>query len=191
MRRSNAPFCSWIRNLRRERLRGPACDVFRTTASSTRLAAVAFATEEPMIGVVDLDHMNLRNRAHLLSLAARFDASRSWWTPPGDRERSNAAPTSNIRLSAESIPTETPGVDGLALDGALGELKFLELRLSRLVELKFFGGLTFARPRRLAAYRRRPSNGTGQLPQRGSLSDCRWSEPGTAGRGDRLRDRAH
>jgi RNA polymerase sigma factor (TIGR02999 family) len=47
-----------------------------------------------------------------------------------------------VSLSGVAAPVDPPDVDVLALDEALVELTTLDPRLSRVVELKFFAGLT-------------------------------------------------
>ena len=88
--------------------------------------------------------MNVRNRAHLLALAARL--MRQVLVDHARRRRAlkRGGDATMVSLSDVSMPTETPGVDVLALDEALGELMSLDPRLSRIVELKFFAGLSIS-----------------------------------------------
>jgi len=47
-----------------------------------------------------------------------------------------------VALDEAAVPEAAPGVDLLALDAALGRLAELDGRQSRVVELRYFGGLT-------------------------------------------------
>ena len=69
-------------------------------------------------------------------------------------------------------PRESP-VDVLALDEALTELTALDPRLCRVVELKFFAGLTIDETALRSMSRRRRSNAIGPSPRPGSTSGCR------------------
>jgi RNA polymerase sigma factor (TIGR02999 family) len=94
--------------------------------------------------LVQVDRMSVRDRAHLLSLAARlmrqvlvdFARRRQTVKRGGDAIL--------VSLSDVSVPAEVPALDVLALDEALGELKSLDPRLSAVVELKFFAGLSIS-----------------------------------------------
>jgi RNA polymerase sigma factor (TIGR02999 family) len=97
---------------------------------------------EAYLRFVDLERMNIRNRAHLLALAGRlmrqilvdFARKRKSLKRGGD--------ITIISLIDAAMPVEPPSIDVLALDEALDELAALDSRLSRLVELKFFAGLS-------------------------------------------------
>jgi RNA polymerase sigma-70 factor (ECF subfamily) len=87
-------------------------------------------------------HLSPHNRAHFLGIAAnamrqilveraraRHAAKRG-----GHRER--------VTLGEAAAPAPPPSVDVLALDVALDKLAALDPEQSRLVELRYFGGLT-------------------------------------------------
>jgi len=91
--------------------------------------------------LVDTQHMNWQNRAHFLAMAARVmrrilvDLARARQY----QKRGGGA----IRVSfsdALSVPDKSE--DLVALDEALSELAKFDERRSRVVELRFFGGLT-------------------------------------------------
>lgn len=97
---------------------------------------------EAYLRLVRQRDVDWRNRAQFLGLAAgimrrilvnhardRAAAKRS-----GDRER--------VSLSLVEAPTGNPDVDLLALEAALERLAALDPRKARVVELRFFGGLT-------------------------------------------------
>lgn len=99
---------------------------------------------EAYLRLVQIDRLNVRDRAHLLSLAARlmrqvlvdFARKRQAVKRGGDAIL--------VSLSDVSVPVEAPALDVLALDEALGELTNLDPRLSHVVELKFFAGLSIS-----------------------------------------------
>jgi RNA polymerase sigma-70 factor (ECF subfamily) len=96
---------------------------------------------EAYLRLVGTQHVNWQNRAHFLAMAARLmrrilvDLARARQY----QKRGGAA----IRVSltdALSVPDKTE--DLVALDSALCALAELDERRSRVVELRFFGGLS-------------------------------------------------
>jgi RNA polymerase sigma factor (TIGR02999 family) len=96
------------------------------------------------VRLVDVQQMNWQNRAHSLAMAARLmrrilvDSARA----RGSHKRGGGA----VRVSfAEDLAvTDSKGVDMVGLDDALQALADLDERQSRVVELRFFGGLSVA-----------------------------------------------
>ena len=86
--------------------------------------------------------MTVRNRAHLLALAARL--MRQVLVDHARRKNAlkRGGEDTMITLDDVSISAATRPIDVLALDEALHELATLDPRLSRVVELKFFAGLS-------------------------------------------------
>ena len=86
--------------------------------------------------------MNWQNRAHFLAMAARLmrrilvDHARS----KGSDKRGGAA--TKITLDEAVILPHEPGLDLVALDDALEALANVDERKSRMIELRFFGGLS-------------------------------------------------
>jgi RNA polymerase sigma factor (TIGR02999 family) len=124
-----------LRRVARARLRAESPGhILQTTA----------LVHEAYLRLVQVDRMSVRDRAHLLSLAARlmrqvlvdFARRRQTVKRGGDAIL--------VSLSDVSVPAEVPALDVLALDEALGELKSLDPRLSAVVELKFFAGLSIS-----------------------------------------------
>ena len=97
---------------------------------------------EVYLRLVDLDRMTLDNRAHFFAVASRLmrqilvDHARR----RGAEKR--GGDVTLISLADASPAAPTTDVDVLALDEALDALTALDDRLCRVVELKFFGGLT-------------------------------------------------
>lgn len=83
------------------------------------------------------------DRSHFVALASR--AMRmvlvDHWRRKHSQKRHAPAPSS-VEIEDVPAPDPMPAVDLLALDVALGELSDLDARQARIVELRFFGGLT-------------------------------------------------
>jgi RNA polymerase sigma factor (TIGR02999 family) len=83
-----------------------------------------------------------QDRAHFLGIAARLmrrvlvDHARS----RGYRKRGGAA--RRVTLDERTLGSPEPALDVLALDRALSGLAAVDPRKGRLIELRFFGGLT-------------------------------------------------
>jgi len=106
------------------------------------LQATALVNEAYM-RLVDVRRVNWQNRAHFLSMAARLmrrilvDHARS----KHYQKRGGGV----IRISLDddmNVAGVEPGRDLVALDDALGELAKHDERKSRVVELRFFAGLS-------------------------------------------------
>jgi RNA polymerase sigma factor (TIGR02999 family) len=96
---------------------------------------------EAYLKLVDQRRVRWQNRAHFFAIAAHVmrrvlvDHARARATAKRDRGLT-------IALEGVEVGTPPPDVDLLALDAALDRLGQLDVRQSRLVELRFFGGLT-------------------------------------------------
>ena len=83
-----------------------------------------------------------QNRAHFFGVAAQLmrhilvDHARNRLAA----KRGAGAPL--LALDPELAPAQTPGIDLVALDDALGKLAALDSQQGRLIELRFFGGLS-------------------------------------------------
>jgi RNA polymerase sigma factor (TIGR02999 family) len=97
---------------------------------------------EAFLRLTEARHIRWHDRAHFLALAARLmrrvlvDHARS----RGYRKRGGGA--QRVTVSEELLMSPEPTVDIVALDGALTALAALDDRKSRVVELRFFGGLS-------------------------------------------------
>lgn len=97
---------------------------------------------EAYLRLVDQTRISWQNRAHFYGMAANMmrrilvDHARAHAT----EKRGGAA----VRLSIEDvqIPLEQRAADFVALDEALEELAKFDERKARIVEMRFFGGLT-------------------------------------------------
>jgi len=97
---------------------------------------------EVYVRLVDIDRMTLESRAHFFAVTSRLmrqllvDHARR-----RDADKRGGGATM-VSLSHASPVARAIAVDILALEEALDALTALDERLCRVVELKFFGGLT-------------------------------------------------
>ena len=97
---------------------------------------------EAFLRLVDIQHIDWQNRTHFLAMSARLmrrvlvDLARS----RGADKRGGGAV--RVTLDEEAIGGLAPDPDVLRLDDALQALAALDDRKSRVVEMRFFGGLT-------------------------------------------------
>ena len=96
---------------------------------------------EAYLKLIDQRRVRWQNRAHFFAIAAHVmrrllvDHARARATAKRDRGVT-------IALDGVDVGSPPPDVDLLALDAALDKLGQLDARQSRLVELRFFAGLT-------------------------------------------------
>jgi RNA polymerase sigma factor (TIGR02999 family) len=93
------------------------------------------------VRLVDQHRVKWQNRAHFFAIAARLMRR---ILVDHARERASAKRGGGATLTLLDIDArvEAPAVDILALDVALEKLAGIDKRQCRLVELRFFGGLT-------------------------------------------------
>jgi RNA polymerase sigma-70 factor (ECF subfamily) len=97
---------------------------------------------EVYLRLIEVKKVQWQNRAHFFAMAARLmrrvlvDAARA----RGYQKRGGGAPMVSLE-EALVVPTE-PGSDLVALDEALTALAVIDRRKSRVVELRYFGGLS-------------------------------------------------
>ena len=97
---------------------------------------------EAYLRLIETQGMNWQNRAHFLSMAARlmrrilvdFARSKQYQKRGGGAVHVGLAP--DLTLSGE------PGRDLVALDDALDALAKVDARKSRVIEMRYFGGLS-------------------------------------------------
>ena len=96
---------------------------------------------EAYLRLVDTQHMNWKNRAHFLAMAARLmrrilvDLARA-------RQYQKRGGGAVLVSFTSALHTPDKAEDLVALDDALQALAHLDERRSRVVELRFFGGLS-------------------------------------------------
>ena len=97
---------------------------------------------EAFLRLTDARHVRWEDRAHFLGISARLmrrvlvDHARS----RGYRKRGGGA--QRVTLSEGLVASPEPTLDVVALDRALQALEAVDPRKSRMVELRFFGGLS-------------------------------------------------
>jgi len=99
---------------------------------------------EVYLRLVDLDRMNLQNRTHFFAMAARL--MREILVDHARRRHAlkRGGDVTVVGLDGVDAGVENKVVEVLALDDALTELGSLDARAGRVVELRFFAGLSIA-----------------------------------------------
>ena len=99
---------------------------------------------EVYVRLVDLDRMTLQNRTHFFAVAARL--MREILVDHARRRHAlkRGGDVTVLGLDGVDAGAENHVVEVLALDEALTELARLDERAGRVVELRFFAGLTIA-----------------------------------------------
>ena len=124
-----------LRRLARSQLRG---ERHNHTLQTDALVNEAF------LRLVDLSQVEWRDRAHFFALSARLmrrilvDYARS----RGYQKRGGGAP--QLSLDEARLAAVGPGANLVALDEALASLAAVDPRKAKVVELRFFGGLSVA-----------------------------------------------
>ena len=125
-----------------DELRGLASKHFRHQPAEHTLQPTALI-HEAYIRMVRTDELAVRDRAHFFALASRV--MRQLLVDHCRRRRSSKRGGSwlQVSLDRQSAPTADSdhALEVLALDEALSELAALDERKSRVVELRYFGGL--------------------------------------------------
>ena len=124
-------------------LRHVAAARLRQEPAGHTLQATALV-HEAYVRLVDLDQLTLTDRTHFFAMAARL--MRQILVDHARRKRSDkrGGGATLLTLDGVAAAASPPAVDVLDLDTALEELTTVDERLARVVELKFFVGLTLA-----------------------------------------------
>src|SRR5256714_4396625 len=99
---------------------------------------------EVYLRLIDSSRVRWQNRAHFFAVSAQlmrrilvdFARARGYQKRGGKRQQ--------VTLDEALIVSRARGADLVALDDALNELALVDARKSRVVELRFFGGLSVA-----------------------------------------------
>ena len=97
---------------------------------------------EAYLRLIDVQHVHWQNRAHFLAMAARLmrrvlvDSARA----KGYQKRGGGVV--KVTFDEGALPAAHTPTDLVALDDALTALARMDERRSRVIELRFFGGLT-------------------------------------------------
>lgn len=97
---------------------------------------------ELYLRLVDRGSMTIQNRTHFFAIAARL--MRQILVDHARRRLADKRGGGVTIIGVEELmePARAPGVDVLVIDEALDQLTFVDARLCRVVELRFFGGLS-------------------------------------------------
>jgi len=126
-----------------EELRRQAARAMRREGSEHTLQATALV-HESYLRLVDQRRVKWRNRAHFFAIASTVmrrvlvDHARARLTA----KRGGGAVPVTLAGAAPATPEGTDEADLLALHEALSKLAILDADQARLVELRYFGGLT-------------------------------------------------
>ena len=124
-----------------DELRQVAARYMRRQAPGDTLQATALV-HEVFMRLVDARKVDWQDRNHFLAVAARsmrrvlVDLARA----KGSTKRGSGA--AHLPLDSKIASPESSSVDLLALDAALDRLGAFDVRKVRVIELRFFGGLT-------------------------------------------------
>jgi RNA polymerase sigma factor (TIGR02999 family) len=125
-----------------DEMRRLAASYLRAERPGHTLQATALA-HEAYLKLVDQSRVDWQGRAHFLGIAAQ--AMRRILADHARRRRAAKRGGDPMRVALELVDLENPGNGGVAvddLDAALEDLARLDPRQARVVELRFFGGLS-------------------------------------------------
>ena len=97
---------------------------------------------EAFLRMVDVQHVDWQNRTHFLAMSARLMRRVLVDLARARRAEKRGGGAVRVTLDDAAIGGVSPDADVIRLDDALQALAKLDDRKSRVVELRFFGGLT-------------------------------------------------
>ena len=97
---------------------------------------------EAYLRLVDAKDVAWHDRAHFLAVAARLMRRILVDHARARRAQKRGGPATRVTFDEALVVTNEPHQDFVALDDALAMLATFDLRKSRVIELRFFGGLT-------------------------------------------------
>jgi RNA polymerase sigma factor (TIGR02999 family) len=98
---------------------------------------------EAYVRLVDQRQVKWRNRAHFFGVAAGMMRRILVDHARARRAEKRGAGWERVTLSGQDVAAENPSeIDVLALHDSLERLAAFDLRLARIIELRYFGGLT-------------------------------------------------
>jgi len=122
-----------LRQIARRHMRGERLD---HTLETTALVHEAY------VKLVGLDRMHWQNRAHFLAVAAQAMRRVLVDYAVGRRTQKRGGSRQRVPLEEVSPTSEQPLEVLLALDAALRRLEAVDGRLTRVVECRYFGGMS-------------------------------------------------
>ncbi|RMF76482.1 MAG: sigma-70 family RNA polymerase sigma factor [Planctomycetota bacterium] len=115
--------------------------LMRAQPANHTLQATALVNEA-YLKLAGASELRPENRVHLVAIAARAMRQILINYAAGRAAHKRGGGWTQITLDSSVRPTEDAAIDVLALHEALEELERLDERQARVVELRFFGGLT-------------------------------------------------
>jgi RNA polymerase sigma factor (TIGR02999 family) len=97
---------------------------------------------EAYLRLGDVQHVNWQNRGHFLAMAARTMRRILVDHARGKQYQKRGGGAVRVPLDEVNVAAVEPGRELVALDDALTELGKKDERQCRIIELRFFGGLT-------------------------------------------------
>ena len=97
---------------------------------------------EAYLKLVDAKHMNVRDRAHFFALSARIMRRILVDHARATRAAKRGGLAGRVTFDEGLVITSEPGQELVALDDALEALARFDERKSRVIEMRFFGGLS-------------------------------------------------
>ena len=97
---------------------------------------------EAYLKLVDTKHMNVRDRAHFFALSARIMRRILVDHARAKKSAKRGGLAGRVTFDEGLVVTAEPGQELVALDDALEALAKFDERKSRVIEMRFFGGLT-------------------------------------------------
>lgn len=124
-----------------DELRRLAAGYLRRERSDHTLQATGLV-HEAYLRLVDQQNLTWRDRAHFFAVCAQVMRRILVDHARNHRRAKRGAGREKLELNEALVPAEERTVDLLALDEAMRDLTTFDLQKSRIVELRFFGGLT-------------------------------------------------
>jgi RNA polymerase sigma factor (TIGR02999 family) len=122
-----------LRQIAHRRLRGERPD---HTLNTTALVHEAY------VKLIGLDRMTWQNRAHFLAIAAQAMRRVLVDYAVGRKTQKRGGLLQRVPLDETMLVTARPADTLIALDGAIRRLESISPRLSRIVECRYFGGMS-------------------------------------------------
>jgi RNA polymerase sigma-70 factor (ECF subfamily) len=97
---------------------------------------------EAYVRLIGAQHVDWQNRAHFLAMAARLMRRILVDSARARRFQKRGGGGVRVTLDDAVLPVVEASTDLVALDEALNTLAAMDERRSRVIELRFFGGLT-------------------------------------------------
>lgn len=97
---------------------------------------------EAYLRLIDVGTVTWQNRAHFLAVCARVMRHILVDHARGRRARKRGGPLARVTFDEALVVASEPRHDFVALDDALAALERFDTRKSRVVEMRFFGGLS-------------------------------------------------